>query len=146
MLLAPFISRVRKKLAVWSLAVVGGIFGVLPDLLGLYGYFVRHDHGALYNGAHHGAVKDVLQYIPMYALHLGVDSLTHDPDRQWYGWNVRIWLQLILWVINIVLILWFVKIWRRNHPLSIREKDYRQGAKTMDHRTEGRQRKDFENG
>ena len=115
MLLAPFISRIRKRVVLWSLAAVGGILGDLPDLIGLYGYFFKHDHGFLYGSSHHGAVKDVLQYIPMYALHLGVDSLTHAPGREWYGWNVRIWLQVIMWIVNVVLIMWFVRIWRRNN-------------------------------
>jgi hypothetical protein len=114
MLLAPFIARLRKKVVVLSLAAVGGVLGVLPDLIGLYGFAVRHDHGILYKSAHHGAVKDVLQYIPMYALHLGVDSFTHDPDIQWYGWNVRIWLQILLWFANVAVLWWFVRIWKRN--------------------------------
>jgi hypothetical protein len=71
------------------LAFFGGLFGVLPDLFYLYGYIFEHADTHLYVSAHHGEIRDVLQYIPMYALHLGVDSLTHDPDRQWYGWNVR---------------------------------------------------------
>jgi hypothetical protein len=112
MLLAPFITRLRKKMVLFLLAVVGGILGVLPDLIGLYGFILRHDHGVLYESAHHGGVKDVLQYIPMYALHLAVDSLTHDPDRQWYGWNVRVWLQILLWMVNIAGTLWVVRIWK----------------------------------
>ena len=113
-LLAPFIARLRKKIVLLLLAVLGGILGVLPDLIGLYGFVLRHDHGVLYGSAHYGAVKDVLQYIPMYALHLGVDSLTHDPDRQWYGWNIRIWLQILLWLANVAVIWWFARIWKRN--------------------------------
>jgi hypothetical protein len=117
MLLAPFISRIRKKAVLLSLACMGGILGVLPDIIGLYGFVVRHDHGDLYYSAHHGAVKEMLQYIPMYSLHLGVDSLTHDPDRQWYGWNVRIWLQIVLWLVNGILICWFLGIWKQKRQL-----------------------------
>ena len=114
MLLAPFISKLRKKIWLWLLVPLGGTIGALPDLLGLYGFAFRHDHGDLYWSAHHGAVKDVLQYLPMYALHLAVDSLTHDPDRDWYGWKLRIWLQIIFWMVNGILIVWFVKIWKSN--------------------------------
>ncbi len=112
-MLAPFIARIRRKLVLVSLAVVGGILGVLPDLIGLFGMIFPR-FGEAYDSAHSGALRDYLQYIPMYALHLGVDSLTHDPDRQWYGWNVRVWLQALMWIMNIVVIIWFVRIWKRN--------------------------------
>ena len=115
MMLAPFIAWVRKKYILIALAVVGGVLGVLPDLLGLYGMIVRRS-GQIYDSAHIGMLRDHLHYIPMYALHLGVDSLTHDPDRQWYGWNVRVWLQIVLWIVNIVVIVWFYRIWKRNQP------------------------------
>ena len=114
MMLGPFIAWIRSRVLIWCLVITGGLLGVLPDLLGMYGYVVRHDDGILYHSAHHGPVKDALKYIPMYALHLAVDSLTHDPDRQWYGWNVRVWLQLVLWFVNGVVIIWFVRIWRKN--------------------------------
>jgi hypothetical protein len=114
MLLAPFISHLRKRFWVWMLVVLGAVLGVLPDIVWLYGLIVGRETGGLYGSAHYGAIRDVLQYVPMYALHLGIDSLTHDPDRQWYGWNVRIWLQVILWGVNIVVIVWFARIWRRN--------------------------------
>jgi hypothetical protein len=35
-----------------------------------------------YESAHHEAIRDVLQYITMYALHLAVNSLTHDPAER----------------------------------------------------------------
>ncbi len=114
MLLAPVISKLRNKIWLWLLVVLGGAMGALPDLLGLYGFAIRHDHGDLYWNAHHGLVKDALQYLPMYALHLAVDSLTHDPDRDWYGWKLRIWLQIIFWLLNGLLIAWFVRIWNAN--------------------------------
>ena len=113
MMLAPFIGWVRKKYVLIVLAFAGGVLGVLPDLIGLYGMILKRS-GAMYDSAHIGTLRDNLQYIPMYALHLGVDSLTHDPDRQWYGWNVRVWLQIVLWVVNIAVIVWFVRIWKRN--------------------------------
>ena len=113
MMLAPFIGWVRKKYVLIVLAFAGGVLGVLPDLIGLYGMILKRS-GAMYDSAHIGTLRDHLQYIPMYALHLGVDSLTHDPDRQWYGWNVRVWLQIVLWVVNIAVIVWFVRIWKRN--------------------------------
>ena len=122
MMLAPFIAWVRKKYILIALAVVGGVLGVLPDLLGLYGMIVRRS-GQIYDSAHIGMLRDHLHYIPMYALHLGVDSLTHDPDRQWYGWNVRVWLQIVLWIVNIVIIVWFYRIWKRNQPGELRITD-----------------------
>ena len=114
MLLAPFISHDRKRFWLWMLAFFGALFGVLPDLFYFYGIIFEHGDTHLYVSAHYGAIRNVLQYIPMYDLHLAVDSQTHNPDRQWYGWNVRIWLQVILWVVNIAVIVWFTRIWRRN--------------------------------
>ncbi len=113
MMLVPFIAWVRRKYVLVTLAAAGGVLGVLPDLLGLYGMIVRRS-GQIYDSAHIGALREHLIYIPMYALHLGVDSLTHDPDRQWYGWNVRVWLQIVLWIVNIAVIVWFYRIWKRN--------------------------------
>ena len=112
MMVAPFIARLRRRSVLILLVIAGGTLGVLPDLLGLYGFIFRHSQ-ELYNSAHIGPLRDRLAYIPMYALHLGVDSLTHDPDRQWYGWNVRVWLQVLLWVVNIAVIVWFVRIWKK---------------------------------
>lgn len=113
MMLAPFIARIRRRVTLVLLVAAGGALGVLPDLIGVYG-FVFHPGGEHYASAHEGVLKESLQYIPMYAMHLAVDSLTHDPDRQWYGWNVRVWLQVVLWAVNIALIVWFARIWRKN--------------------------------
>jgi hypothetical protein len=113
MMLAPFIGWVRRKAVLITLAVAGGVLGVLPDLIGVYG-FIFAPGGEHYNSAHAGDLRDHLIYIPMYALHLAVDSLTHDPDRQWYGWNVRVWLQIVLWIVNIALVVWFIRIWKKN--------------------------------
>ena len=113
MMLAPFIAWVRKKYVLLAIAFVGGVLGVLPDLLGVFGMIFKR-YGGLYDSAHIGPLRDQLVYIPMYALHLGVDSLTHDPDRQWYGWNVRVWLQILMWIVNIAIIVWFYRIWKKN--------------------------------
>jgi hypothetical protein len=110
-ILAPFITRLRKKTHLWLLAVLGGCFGALPDLFWFVGYLLR-DGGALYASAHHGRLQDVFQYVPMYALHLAVDSLTHNPDRTWYGWNVRIWLQLLLWLVNGLAVYLMFRVWQ----------------------------------
>jgi hypothetical protein len=112
MLLAPFISRVRQESRLWMITACGGLLGLLPDLFYVCDY-VGGSGNTLYLSAHHGAIRNVLQYVPMCALHFVVDSLTHDAGRQWYGWNVRIWLQLLLWVVNVALIVWFVRIFRR---------------------------------
>jgi hypothetical protein len=116
MMLAPFISRVRRRFTLILLIVTGGILGMLPDLLGLFGYLVDRS-GEMYGSAHAGPLKEMLQYIPMYALHLAVDSLTHDPHRQWYGWNMRVWLQILFWMINIAGIIWFGRIWKKNREI-----------------------------
>jgi hypothetical protein len=112
-MLAPFISRLRNRVWLWLLALIGAFLGALPDLLGAYGFLVEHD-SRLYLSAHSGSIKEVLQCIPMYGLHLYIDLLTHDQPKQWYGWNRRLWLDVLLWLVNIAVIYWFVKVWKRN--------------------------------
>ncbi len=118
MLLAPFIRRVRSKTILALLVLVGGILGDLPDLIGVYGTVVRHDGSRLYHSAHAGAIKDILQYIPMYWLHLRLDSYTQHIYTRWGLWNDYIRFEIIAWTINIVLIVWFAKIYRRQRDLA----------------------------
>ena len=114
MLLAPFIARIRRKIWIWALALVGAFFGALPDLFGAYGNLVRQDRWRLYNAAHTGPIHDILRYVPMYWLHLYVDSFTHGPGKRWWMGDERLWLEITLWLVNIAVIAWFVRIWRRN--------------------------------
>ncbi len=114
MLLAPFIARIRKKIWIQVLFLTGAFFGALPDLFGAYGNIVDHDRWKLYVEAHTGPIGAVLRYVPMYWLHLYVDSYTHAKGRRWWVWNELLWLEVALWVVNIVVIAWFLRIWRRN--------------------------------
>jgi hypothetical protein len=116
MLLAPFIARIRRKVWIRVLFLTGAFFGALPDLFGAYGNIVRHDHWRLYVAAHAGPIMEILRYLPMYWLHLFVDSFTHAPGKRWWVWDERLWLEASLWVLNFVVIAWFVRIWRRNLP------------------------------
>ncbi len=97
---------------IW-LAVTGAILGELPDLLGLYGHVVLHDHNNLYNAAHYGAIKGVIEYIPMCTLHLWLDSYTHEMMDRWSLTNEWVVTEIAMWAINVVLIIWFVKIIKR---------------------------------
>ena len=115
-MLAPFIARIRRKVWIWALALTGAFFGALPDLFGAYGNLVRHDQWKLYISAHAGHRGEILRYIPMYRLHLFVDSFTHGQGRRWWVWNERLWLEAALWGVNLAIIAWFVKIWRSNLP------------------------------
>ena len=114
MMLAPFIARLHSRVRLWVLAAVGAFFGILPDLVALVGFGILRDKGGLWFSAHGGQVSDVLQYIPMYALHIAIDSLTRDPEQEWHGLNVRVWVQVVLWLLNISVGYWFYRIWRRN--------------------------------
>ncbi|HUI09347.1 MAG TPA: hypothetical protein VL221_03410 [Bacteroidota bacterium] len=114
LMLAPFIARIRKKAWLWTLGAVGAFFGALPDIVGAYGIIIRGDQWRLYNVAHFGKLKRILQYVPMYSLHLYVDSFTHGPGKRWWEWNERLWLEVLLWVVNGTVIALFVRIWRRN--------------------------------
>jgi hypothetical protein len=114
MLLAPFLSRIRKRIWLWILVTIGATFGVLPDLLGAYGFLIARDNGQLYVSAHSGAISNVLRFIPMSALHLAVDYLAHDNGNGWHVRNGRLWVDIVMWLVNFVVIYWFVIIWKRN--------------------------------
>ncbi len=113
LLLGPFISRIRRRIWLWILPLIGGFFGALPDLIGAYGNFIQHDHWALYHSSHHGAIAGVLQYVPMYWLHLRVDSITHGPSHRWWIMGERLWLEVVFWTINVVCIWWYVRVWKK---------------------------------
>ncbi len=113
LLLAPFIPRITKKAWLWTLAGTGAFFGALPDLLGAWGNFVLHDHWRLYGSAHFGSIAAVLQFVPMYGLHLAVDAITHGPGRNWWFWSERLWMDLLLWALNFLLIILYARVWRR---------------------------------
>ncbi len=114
MMLAPFIARIRRKIWIWVLALAGAFFGALPDLFGAYGNLVRRDQWKLYMSAHAGHRGEILRYVPMYWLHLFVDSFTHGPGKRWWVWNERLWVEAALWVVNLAIIAWFVRIWEKN--------------------------------
>jgi hypothetical protein len=114
MMVAPFISRLRKRAVLWTLVLVGAVLGDLPDLMGVYGFFVKHDSGVLYESAHIGPISHVLVFIPMSGLHLYLDSVMHELENGWSGYLEWLWLEVLMWVLNIVLIYAFVRIWKRN--------------------------------
>lgn len=114
LLLTPFIRRIRTRTWLWILAFVGGFFGALPDLFGAYGNFVLHDHWTLYVSAHHGALKEVFQYVPMYWLHLYLDSLMHGEHHRWWKLDERLWLEIALWILNFFFVAWYMRIWKDN--------------------------------
>ena len=116
MLLAPFIARLRRKLWIWILFLTGAFFGALPDLFGAYGNIIEHDRWKLYVAAHSGSIGEILRYVPMYWLHLYVDSFTHATGKRWWVWNELLWVEAALWVVNLAVISWFVRIWRKNLP------------------------------
>jgi hypothetical protein len=113
-MVAPFISRLHKRVILWTLVCVGAVLGDLPDLLGVFGFFVRNDHGELYESAHIGPISKVLVFIPMYGLHLCLDSVMHEMERERNVFSEWLWLEVLMWVVNILLIYAFVRIWKKN--------------------------------
>ncbi len=113
MLVAPFLKTVRRKRTLATIATLGALAGDLPDLIGVFGVLFEHDNGRLYQVAHTGFIKDVLQYIPMYWLHIFLDSFTHSMEDRWSFWNDWVGFEAVAWAINIILIAWFVHIWRK---------------------------------
>lgn len=114
MILALLRSWIARKSWPWVLVGLGLIFGMLPDLIGAYGNIVDHDHWTLYRSAHFGPIKQILQYVPMYGLHLFLDSLMHGQGHRWWRWDERMWLEILLWVVNAMVILWLVRTWKKD--------------------------------
>jgi len=117
MMVAPFISRLRKKAVLWTLILVGAILGDLPDLLGVYGFFIMNDHGELYDSAHTGHIGKILVFIPMYGLHLCLDSIMHEMERERNIFSEWFWIEVAMWVVNILLIYAFVRMWKKMSAL-----------------------------
>jgi hypothetical protein len=113
MMVGPFITRIRRKSTLFFLAFAGAILGDLPDLIGAYGILFRHDNGDLYRAAHLGEIKEVLQYIPMYWLHLFLDSFTHTMEDRMSLWNEWVGFEAVAWTINLALIALLIWIWRK---------------------------------
>jgi hypothetical protein len=111
-LLSPFIAFVRRKVWIVTLVVIGALLGDLPDLLGIFGQYVLRDDGALYMSAHRGAIAETLQFLPMYWLHTRLDFFTH--DRNSYITRDWIWVEIVVWATNILIIWLFVRVWRRH--------------------------------
>lgn len=113
MVAAPLLSRLQKAKWLWGVVLTGAILGALPDLIGAHGNYVEHDNWGEYQLAHHGEVAGVLRYIPMYGLHVYLDRLTHDQGIRWWVAHERLWLEILLWLINFTVIGWMVKRWRQ---------------------------------
>lgn len=105
---------IKSKPWLWVVVFLGVFFGTLPDLIGAYGNLVDHDHWTLYRNAHFGDIKQVLQYVPMYWLHLYLDTLMHGPGHRWWRMDERLWLEVVLWMINLAIIAWLVRTWKTN--------------------------------
>ena len=103
---------IKSKVLLWVIVGLGVFFGTLPDLIGAYGNYIDHDHWTLYRNAHFGDIKGVLQYVPMYWLHLYLDTLMHGPGRRWWKYDERLWLEVTLWAVNIAVIVWLIRTWK----------------------------------
>ncbi|MBI5471575.1 MAG: hypothetical protein HY961_04445 [Ignavibacteriae bacterium] len=113
MVALPFLSRIKRRAWLWSLVGLGAFMGALPDLIGAHGNLIERDNWREYRVAHFGEISEVLKFVPMYGLHLYMDSLTHSVGHRWWKWNERLWLEASLWAINVLLIAWLVRTWRR---------------------------------
>jgi len=114
MVLALIRSRIGRKPWLWSVVSLGFVLGMLPDVIGAYGNIIENDNWKLYRRAHHGDIEQVLRYVPMYSLHLYLDSEMHGEGRRWWRYDERLWLEIVLWVVNVMVIVWLVKSWKAN--------------------------------
>ena len=113
MMVAPFLRFIRHKSTLIALAVVGAILGDLPDIIGVFGEFILKDDQKLYWSAHTGSIAGVLHYIPMYWLHIFLDTFTHTMEDRWSVWNEWVGFEAVAWTLNILVITWFVRIWKK---------------------------------
>ncbi len=108
MVLIPVLRWIRTRKYLWAVVLLGAVFGALPDIISAYGVLILRNGWTLYVNAHEGPIAHVLQYIPMYGLHLFVDSITHGVGKRWWVASERLWLEILFWVINAFLIAWAV--------------------------------------
>ncbi len=114
MVAALLLSHLKRRKWLWSVVVIGVLFGALPDLIGAHGNYVAQDRWEQYTRAHRGDVANILQYVPMYGLHLYLDEVTHGIGIRWWVLHERLWLEILLWILNVAAIAWLIKRWRQS--------------------------------
>ncbi len=50
----------------------------------------------------------------MYGLHLSLDLIMHEYERESGLYKEWLWLEVLMWIVNIVLIYAFVRVWKKN--------------------------------
>ena len=115
--------RTRKALAV-SFVALAMVFGMLPDLFGMYGHAEKalrlKEQGdadwlsardwspeGYYRRAHSGDLYERFNVVPFYALHIWVDGFFHKPHD---GWREHAYILEIL--IDLCLVALIVFEWR----------------------------------
>lgn len=100
-------------------AIVGAIEGIAPDLMGALEKLIKSDKPFLkrlsdqrywkwYEKSH--LLPSELLHIfalaytfPAIGLHIYLDSFTHSEGKRWWVWNERLWLEILLWAITLIL-------------------------------------------
>jgi hypothetical protein len=100
------------------------IFGMLPDLIGIYGHanaamdarahdnpqWMRvRDWNGYYRRAHHSDLYEMLKVVPFYSLHIWVDEFFHEEEG---GWSTQGYVLEVVVDILMITMLWVE--WRKN--------------------------------
>jgi len=79
----------------------GGLFGLLPDLIGAVGNLLGDDWES-YNEAHELKTSNPLVYIPASLAHLALDAFVHREGSHW--WPKYAPLEFVTWIIGLALL------------------------------------------
>jgi len=93
----------------WWLIFFGALIGALPDLIGIYGNYILYDNWNLYLSAHSGSIYNILRYTIIYTIHPYLDTFMHGEGKEWWIWNQRLWLEIVIILINAIGIYYFFK-------------------------------------
>ena len=111
----------RKRSIAVTLIAFATFFGMLPDLLGIYGHshaaLAARDHGdpnwlsvrdwnvpaGYYWRAHNADLYEMFKIVPFYALHIWVDKFFHKEEG---GWNEQGYLLEVIIDTVMIILLW----------------------------------------
>jgi hypothetical protein len=112
----------KASIAVLIIILAVG-FGMLPDLIGIYGHanaamaaraqnnpqwMSARDWNGYYQRAHHSDLYEMLKVVPFYSLHIWVDAFFHEEEG---GWNTQGYVFEVVVDIVMLAVIWIE--WKR---------------------------------
>lgn len=93
-----------------AVGVVTGVMAGVPDIGGEIMARLGKDGYKWYDSTHKGRINKFMRWFPPWGLHTWLDSFSHGAGKRWWVWKERLWLELLIWIINIYLIILILKI------------------------------------